>query len=225
MSFTNLLIVMLVAFLSPLVVNLVRRLRLPAVVLEIVAGIVIGPSVLGWVRVDAPIQVLSQIGLAILLFLAGLEIDFKRLRGRLLQLTGLAMLVSLGLALAVGFGLGAVGLVQSPLLVAVILVATGLGLIVPVLADAGQIESDFGQVVIAGATLAEFVAITLLSLFFSQEAPDLGAKLVLLGGFALLAVVAILGLPGSASRCASRRCSSGCKTPPPRSASASPCCC
>ena len=70
-GFTNLLIISAVAFLAPFVLGLAPSVRLPAVVLEIVLGIVIGPSVLGWVEVDEPVAVLSVVGLAFLLFLAG----------------------------------------------------------------------------------------------------------------------------------------------------------
>ncbi len=84
-SFGGLLIVVAVAFAAPLVLGLFPKVRLPSVVLEIVAGIVIGPSLLGWVEVDQAIEVISVIGLAFLLFLAGLEIDFPRLRGPVLQ--------------------------------------------------------------------------------------------------------------------------------------------
>jgi Kef-type K+ transport system membrane component KefB len=63
-------------------------------VLEIVLGIVIGPEVLGWVSIDTPIQVLSLLGLAFLLFLAGLEVEYKRFRGRLLRLTALGELLA-----------------------------------------------------------------------------------------------------------------------------------
>ena len=73
--FTNLLIVVAAAFASPLVLGLVPALRLPSVVVEILAGIVLGPSVLGWVGVDQAVEVLATIGLAFLLFLAGLEIS------------------------------------------------------------------------------------------------------------------------------------------------------
>ena len=85
-SFSGLLLVVAAAFASPFLLGLVPRLRLPSVVFEIVLGILIGPSVLGWVEVDETIEVLALIGLAFLLFLAGLEIDFSRLRGRLLKL-------------------------------------------------------------------------------------------------------------------------------------------
>jgi len=77
--------------------------RLPAVVVEIVLGIVIGPSGLGWVEIDTPIRVMSLLGLAFLLLLAGLEIDFDRLRGRLLRVTGAGFLLSFGLAVVAGF--------------------------------------------------------------------------------------------------------------------------
>src|SRR5215468_7080021 len=78
LSFEGLLGVALIAFGAPLLLGLAPRLRVPAVVLEIVAGIVVGPSVLGWIRVDLPIAVLSTLGLTFLLFLAGMEIDFDR---------------------------------------------------------------------------------------------------------------------------------------------------
>jgi Kef-type K+ transport system membrane component KefB len=186
-SFSGLLIVAIVAFLAPLLLALTPARRLPEIVLEIVAGIVIGPSVLGWVKVDLPISILSVLGLAFLLFLAGLEVELERLRGRLLAFVGSAFLISFGLALLAGYGLYAAGQVVSPLLIAIILVATGLGIVIPVLKDAGESASDFGQLVIAGAMFAEFGSIILLSLFFSSEASSIPTKLVLLGGFALLA--------------------------------------
>jgi len=186
-SFVGLLIVAIVAFLAPLLLGLSPARRLPSVVVEIVVGIIIGPSVLGWVKVDLPISILSVFGLAFLLFLAGLEVELERLRGRLLLYVSLAFLASLGLALLVGYGLFAAGQVISPLLIAIILVATALGVIVPLLKDAGESSTGFGQLIIAGAMFAEFGSIILLSLFFSREATSTGTKVVLLAGFALLA--------------------------------------
>ena len=193
-SFAGLALVALVGFAVPLVLGFVPALRLPSVVLEIVVGILIGPSVLHWVTVDQPIAIVSLLGLALLLFLSGLELDLDRLRGRVLRVTGLAFLLSFGIALVVGYGLGALGLIHAPLLVAIILVATSLGIVIPLLKDAGEISSDFGQLTIAGASIADFGAIILLSLFFSRQATGIGAQLVLLGGFALLAVVVAIAL-------------------------------
>jgi len=187
-SFTNLLIISVVAVLAPLSIGFVPKLRIPAVVLEIVAGIVIGPSVLGWVRVDLPVQILALFGLAFLLFLAGLEIDVRRLRGTVLRLALLGYVVTLVLGIGIGFGFGAAGWVKQPLLLAIALSATSLGLVVPVLKDAGQVDGEVGQSAIANATIADFAAIVLLSLFFSTSGGSTGVKLVLLVAF--VAVVA-----------------------------------
>ena len=193
-SLSGLALVAVVAFAIPLLLGALPSLRLPGAVLEIVAGIVLGPSVLGWVRVDVPLGVLSVIGLAFLLFLAGLEIDVQQLRGGLLRLVLLAFVASFAVALAVGGALAAAGLVTSPLLLAIILTSTSLGVVVPVLADAGLTAADFGQLVIAAASIADFGAIVLLSLFFSREATSTAAQLTLLGCLLAVTVVAAAGL-------------------------------
>jgi Kef-type K+ transport system membrane component KefB len=199
-SFTSLLIVVAVAFGAPLLLGLFPRVRLPAVVLEIVAGIVIGPSGLGWVEVDVTIEVLALIGLAFLLFLSGLEIDFHRLRGPVLRLAGLGWALSFAIAVAVCLGLSGAGLVDTPLFVAILLSATSLGVVVAVLKDAGEVSTTFGQLVIAAGTIADFGAIILLSLFFSGEG-GVGATLFLIGTLiAIAAAVYVAVLGGERSR-------------------------
>jgi Kef-type K+ transport system membrane component KefB len=191
-SFSNLLLVMAVAFAAPFVLGLFPRLQLPSVVLEIAAGIVIGPSVLGFVEVDQAVEVVALIGLAFVLFLAGLEIEFDMLRGRVVRLAALGFALSFGIAVVVALGLSAAGLVDTPLLVAIILCATSLGVLVPVLKDAGEISSTFGQLIIAAASIADFGAIILLTIFFSGEGGT-GSTLLLLGSlFALAAVVFVV---------------------------------
>jgi Kef-type K+ transport system membrane component KefB len=190
-SFSGLLIVVAVAFLAPFLLGLAPRLRLPSVAFEIVAGIVIGPSVLGWVEVDQTIEVLALVGLAFLLFLAGLEIDFNRLRGRLLRLAALGWVASLALAVAAGLALSAAGLVETPLLVAIILSATSLGVIIPVLKDVDELDTRFGQLVLAAASIADFGAVILLSLFFSGESGP-GSTAILLAAFLGLLVAAFV---------------------------------
>jgi Kef-type K+ transport system membrane component KefB len=194
MEFTNLLIIMVVAFLAPLVVHALPALRVPSPVLEIVAGIVLGPSVLGWVEVDVPVEVLALIGLAFLLFLAGLEIDVHRLHGRPLTLALGGFVLSFAIAIGAAVLLSAGGFTSAPLLVAIILVSTSLGLVVPVLKDSGQIATDTGQLIIAAASIADFGAVILLSLFFSEESTGLPARLLLLGGLAVVVVLLVLGL-------------------------------
>src|SRR3954451_18298304 len=191
-SFLNLFIVCLVAAGAPLLLGFVTRLRLPSVILEIVAGILLGPSVLGWVEIDLPVQILGLIGLAFLLFLSGLEIDPGRLRGRLLRTAVLGYLITLALGLPIGFGLHAGGWVHSPLLLAIALSATSLGLVVPVLKDAGQSDGEVGQTAIVAATVADFSAILLLSLFFSASDGSPGSRLLLIVAFAVLVAVTAL---------------------------------
>lgn len=194
--FSDLLLVALVAFLAPLLLGLAPQLRLPAVVLEIVAGIAIGPSGLGLVAVSEPVSVLALIGLAFLLFLAGLEIDLGRLRGPVLRLSVAAFAASFTIAVAAALVLAALGLVGTPLLVAIVLSATSLGVVIPVLKDAGESGSTFGQLVIAAASLADFATIVLLSLLFSREGTGVLAQLLLLGSFALLAVLLLATVRG-----------------------------
>jgi Kef-type K+ transport system membrane component KefB len=191
-SFDNLLIVVVAGFAAPFALGLVPKLRLPAVVLEIVLGIILGPAVLGWVEIDEPVEVLSLVGLAFLLFLAGLEIDLHALRGRLLREASEGFAVSLVLALAAAFLLYVTGIADSPILIAVILASTSLGVIVPVLQDAGQAKSQFGQLVIAAASIADFASVLLLTLLFSREATGTGTKLLLIGTFVgVLVIVAV----------------------------------
>src|SRR5438309_12002207 len=133
-SFASLVVVAAIAVGAPLLVGLVPGLRVPAVVLEIVAGIAVGPHGLKLVkRIDEPVQILALVGLAFLLFLAGLEIDVERLRGRLLRLACLGFVATLVLGLIAGEIFNAADTVRSPLFLAIALAATSLGLIVPVL--------------------------------------------------------------------------------------------
>src|SRR3954447_12807226 len=195
-SLDGLLIVVAVAFAAPFLLGLAPAVRIPAVVLEIVAGIVVGPSVLGWVQVDDPIAVMATIGLGFLLFLGGLEVDFAQLRGRLLRTTASGYALSLVIALAVSLALGAGGLVETPLLGAIALGSTSLGVLIPVLKDAGRSDSPLGQLVIAGGSIADFAAIILLSLFFAGEGGP-GATLVLIGALLGLAVVVFVAVRGA----------------------------
>ena len=193
-SFTSLAIVAATGFVAPLVVGFVPGLRLPTVVVEIVFGILIGPSVLGWAKADAPVQIMALIGLSFLLLIAGLEVDYERFRGRLLAVTGLGFVLSIAIGLLIGLGLDAAGLVGSPLLIAIMFSATGLGIVIAVLKDAGQVETSFGQLVIAGSSIAEVGTIVLLTLFFSGESNSLGAKLVLLGLFGVLCLAVVVAV-------------------------------
>jgi Kef-type K+ transport system membrane component KefB len=181
---------------APLLVDLLPLPKVPPIVSEIVAGIVIGPVALDLVDNTAPLDVFASIGLVFLFFLAGLEIAFDADNDRHLGLVGAAFAISLALVVALIFD--ATELVGAPLLVAIILAATSFGIVVAVLKDAGQTSTTFGQLVIASASIADFSTVILLSLFFSSSGASFETTLVLLLLF--LGVVAVLGLAIAGAR-------------------------
>src|SRR5918997_555985 len=189
---SDLVVVVLVALLAPLLVDLLPRVRLPSVVVELGAGNVIGPSVPRWADPGTPLQLLSSLGLAFLLFLAGLEIDLDRLRDPVARLAGRAFLLSMLLAAAVGGGLHALGAEGGPLFLAVVLLSTSLGVVVPVLKDEDEVGTDFGQLVMVAGSLAEFGALVLLTLLFStgESASSPEVRVLLLVAFAVAVVLA-----------------------------------
>jgi len=196
LHFTNLLIVVAAGFSAPFVLGFFPKLRLPSIVFELILGIVLGPAVLGWVHVDEPVAVMSLVGLAVLLFLAGIEIEFDRLRGSVLKATGAGFVVSFAVAIVLGLVLQGAGLVKQPIFLAVLLSATSLGVLVPVLKDSGQINSTFGQLIIAAGSIADFGAVILLSLLFSKESTSTTSKVLLLVGLFVVAVLIGLAVAG-----------------------------
>ena len=184
---TGLVIVLAVAAAVPLLLGFVPRLPLPGPVVEIVAGVVIGPSVLAWVRPDEAIRTLSVLGLSFLLFLAGFEVDVRRFRGRTGRQVLVALIGSLVLATVVGLAFGAGGM-RGGLLVGIALLATSLGLVVPVLADAGVLHEPVGVLTVACASAGEVAAVVALSLGVGGSSMPLAGRLLLLG-----LLVALLG--------------------------------
>src|SRR5215217_3127154 len=164
-DFGDLLGVLTIALLAPLALGFAPRLKVPAVVLEIVLGVAVGPSALGWLEPDLAVQIVSLLGLAMLLFLAGLEVDTRALRGGLLPLALAGFVLSLALGWAFGLGLHAAGWVKDPLVLAV-------------LKDADQLRSPLGQTTIAASSLADFAAVLLLSLLFSADGKGTGSQLL-----------------------------------------------
>jgi Kef-type K+ transport system membrane component KefB len=191
-TFNGVLIIAAVAVLVPVVLALVPRLPLPGAVVEVIAGIVIGPSVLGWVHLDLPTAVLSDLGLGMLLFLAGLEIDVERLRGQLGRLAVLGFCLSAVIALVIAHALAFAGLASQPLFVAIVLMSTSAGLLLPLLKDAGEEASRFGQLVMTAAAFAEVAPVLLLSLFFSATSSTGEGRVVSLVIF--LVLLALLGV-------------------------------
>jgi Kef-type K+ transport system membrane component KefB len=192
LSFNSLLIVAGISVLVPVVLGLLPRLPVPGAVLMVLGGIVVGPSVLNWARIDAPVEVLSDLGLGMLLFLAGLEIDVDRLRSPLTRLAGVAFGCSVALALLCAVLFWLPGPETQPILLAIIFMSTSAGLLLPLLKDAGEGSTEFGQLIMTAAAVAEIVPILLLSLLFSADSETPADKIVSLAVF--LALLVLIGL-------------------------------
>ncbi len=193
-KFDNLLLIATVAVVMPLVLGLLPAVKVPAVVFEIIGGVVVGPAVLGWVHLDIAVRVVSDLGLGYLLFLAGYEIDLRLLNRHSVDVAGRAFVVSAGLALGVAYMLQASGLVKDGLLVGITLLSTSLGILVPILKDAGQSGTDFGRLIMTAASFAELVPLVMLSLFFSAHASNSGTELAFLGLFVVCALLGLLAI-------------------------------
>lgn len=190
-NFDGVLLVMMLAVIIPLLLGLFPRVPIPRAVVEISAGILIGPAVFGLVELDDTLTVIARLGVAFLLFLAGLELDFRFLRGKPLRLGLLGYGLSILLGVIVTIPLGVADVIIDPAFVAIVLSATSLGIVLPILMDAGQADTAMGRLVIVACSVAEFGPIVLLSMFFSSSGGSgpfqAGGKLVVL----VLAVLVI----------------------------------
>ena len=158
-----------VAVLAPLLIRLPAFALMPVVGLELVLGVLIGPSVMGLVRSDNTIKFLAEFGLVFLFFQAGLESKRDEIGRAELRLGALAWLASF--ALAVGFVgvLYLLGMVRSPLLIALILPTTAFGVLIPILRQSGELHSNFGRHVLGLAAIGELGPLLLASIALAEE--------------------------------------------------------
>src|SRR6266571_910872 len=170
------------------------QILVPAIVLELVGGIIVGPNGIEIASSTPPVEVFSTVGLACLLFLAGREIQVDKLRGPLLTTSVAGFAISFVLAFGTASVFHAVGLVKTPLLVAIVCVATSLSIIIVPLKDARETDTEWGQQVIAAAAVAEFGAVILLSFFYSGERSGPGTEIFHLSLFVVLAGLVLFSL-------------------------------
>jgi Kef-type K+ transport system membrane component KefB len=193
MTLANVAIISLLAVAAPVLARTFRHAAVPVIVVEILLGIAVGPHGLGWVEVDAGVDTLALLGVTFLFFLAGLDVDLGKIRGTVLGRALAGWVLGLAIALAVALALGAEGLLDAPILVAIAFSATGLGLVVPILRNADLARTPEGVQIVALASVAEFAGVVLLALAFSSGSSPVGT-LILLAALAALAVtVTVLG--------------------------------
>ncbi len=175
----------LAAVVAPVAATLLRRLAVPGVVLELLLGVLLGPAVLGWISPTGQVLNFANFGLALLMFLAGLEMDPSSIRGRPLVLAGGSWGGSLLGALVVAGALLVAGHRHGEVVIGLSLTTTALGTLLPVLRDADLLNSPFGRHVLAVGAVGEFGPIVLVALLLGRDHPVLTA--LLLAGFGLLA--------------------------------------
>ena len=194
-DFTGLLVVAAVAFVAPLLAGLVPGRLLPAVVLEVLLGLAVGPQGLGWVKPQGAVELLYFMGLGFLLFLAGQDIDPKHFSDPMVRVTSTAYVISLALAFPFALGLTSLATGSADLrLVALCLTSSSLGIVVPVVRDAGEINSDFGQLTVMAATVGEFASLLLLTILFSADAKSTPEQILYVGIMGVAAAITGLGL-------------------------------
>lgn len=189
----DILAVAAIAALAPVLADLSRGLRMPIVVAEIALGIIVGPEVLGLAESDDFIEALSTFGLAFLFFLAGMEIEFERIRGGPVRSGALGWLLSLGLGLAIAIALwaGGDGIIDAPILVGLALTTTALGTLMPILRDSGILDRRFGAFVVGAGAAGEFGPVVIVSIILAVEAGE-AWRTTLLFVFAAIVVGATL---------------------------------
>ena len=190
-SFAPLLIVVILASVVPLALSSVRgRLAIPIVVGEIVAGMIVGRSGLGWVLPEnQALELLKELGFVFLMFLSGMDIDFRTLRGtrgarasarwRPLPLAALNFGATLLFAGAFAWGLKWIGATTDPWMMALILSTTALGVVVPILKEAGLSQTMFGQTILLATVIADFVTMFLISVLVAVISRGLTAEILL----------------------------------------------
>ena len=196
-----LLLITFLAVIVPVLANRMRIVRLPIVVGEILAGMVIGQSGFNLVTQTPALDFLAEFGFVFLMFLSGLELDMEELteisagdenrpwwQGPI-ALVGINFILTLLLAGALGLILVDLGLARNAVLMGLILSTTSLGIVVPVLRERGMTDSTYGQVLLMGALVSDFMTLLLLGLTIALVSH--GPSMELLFFLLLLAVFAI----------------------------------
>lgn len=187
------LIVLAVAVAAPLLAEIPIGVRVPVVVLEVLLGMFIGPHVLGWLDASSFLTWMQNAGTAALLFMAGMEIDFAKIRGRPLSLGILGWAIAAGLAFVAVALLHVVPGVHAPLMVTIALTTTSLGVILSSLRDSGQMDAPFGRLLVAAGAVGEVGPIVAVALLLSTRFSTLQEFGFLFGFLALVALAATVG--------------------------------
>lgn len=202
MEFLSLVVVVLAAFFTPILINRLRITFLPVVVAEILMGIIIGHSFLDIVERDAMLNILSTLGFIFLMFLSGLEIDFKAFKKEKnvtkdkekskepghLQLALFVFMLIMIISIALAYAFKWFGLIDDILLMVIIISTISLGVVVPTLKEMNIMRTTIGQFILLVAVLADLVTMILLTVYGALHASG-GTSLWLIGSLVVFAII------------------------------------
>jgi Kef-type K+ transport system membrane component KefB len=182
------------AVLAPLLAEIPAGFRAPVVVLEIVLGILLGPHVLNFVTFDGFVATMFTFGMAMTLFMGGMDLDFAEIRGRPVVLAVEGWIASVLLAVFIIGALHVIPRVQAPIILGLAMCTTGLGVLVPGFRDSGQLGTSFGRFVLAAGTVGEVAPIVALPLLLSQHYSSWQEGGFLLAFLAIVVIAIAIGL-------------------------------
>ncbi|MDM0113677.1 cation:proton antiporter [Variovorax sp. J22R133] len=186
--------VIVASVVAPLLGEIPLGFAVPVVVLEVLLGIVIGPHVLGLAHFDGFIATMFTFGMATTLFMAGIELDFGSIKGRPLSLAIGGWVLSVVLGVVLVALMHSVPSVNAPLMVALALCTTGLGVLVPIFRDGGQLDTPFGRFAMAAGTLGELAPIVAMSLLLSRQYSGLQEAGFMLIFLCIIVAATIVGI-------------------------------
>lgn len=181
----SLLVIVAIAAAVPLILGFIR-VRVAEVVLLLVGGVIFGPEVLGWIQIDDSIDLLAEVGLGMLFFLAGMELERHAIQGRSGKLAAIGWLTSLVLAVAISLTADQMGLFDDGLAVAIALVSTALGTLLPIMRDSGLLSTKFGTYFMGAGAWGELGPIIAISVLLGSQSSFLA--LITLGVFGVIAL-------------------------------------
>ncbi len=187
---TNLIYVGVAIAVAAAIPAMLPRLPLPGAVLEILLGILIGPQVLGWAKPDFVLHFLADFGLGILFLMAGFEMSPAKLRGSPIRKAAFGWMISAAIALCAGFLLTTIGLARAPLLTGLALCSTAIGLLLPLVRDAGLLPTRYGASILAIGALGEGAPLLVLPVLLAHQ-NGAGAQVLVMVAFIACAVVAV----------------------------------
>lgn len=184
----GLLWIIVAATLAPILTDIIPRVAVPVVVLEILLGMLFGPHLLHLIKHSEGLEIAKEFGVIFLFFLAGFEVDYAGIKGSPLRSALRGWVFSLAIALVLCFALQQAELISNFYLVALAICTTALGPLMPILQDSGQLRTQFGSNVLSIGALGEFMPVLVLAFLFNESQASFLTALAIMFFLAVAAV-------------------------------------